>query len=96
MKDLISYINESGNVGHVKNGSSFAKKVKYSKENWHKWLENFYNGTADKHIMLGNDPDSGILLVYIKNGEKLNHIASYNPKTTVLYTDDIKLFGYEV
>lgn len=94
MKSLIDRISESSKFDYKK-GSSFTEKVKYSKEDWNKWLDYFYNGMSDKHIMLGNDPDSGMILVYIKNGEKLNHIASYNPKTTVLYTDDIKLFGHE-
>ena len=94
MKNITSFINEASEFDSKKK-SSFSEKVKYSKEDWYNWLEKFYNGTADKHMMLGSDPDSGMLLVYIKNGEKLNHIASYNPKTTVLYTDDIKLFGHE-
>ena len=95
MKTLKKYINESIEFYSKKN-SSFSEKVKYSKEDWHNWLENFYNGNfKNKHIIIGNDTNSEMICVYIKNGEKLSHIASYNPKTTVLYTDDIHLFRNE-
>jgi hypothetical protein len=94
MKDIITKINESNK--EAKNGSAFSEKVKYNKKDWDNWLENFYNSNFEnKHILIGHDVNSEMICVYIKNGEKLNHIASYNPKTSVLYTDDIHLFGNE-
>ena len=94
MKDIITKINESNK--ETKNSSVFSEKVKYYKKDWDNWLENFYNGNFEnKHILIGPDANSEMICVYIKNGEKLNHIASYNTKTNVLYTDDIHLFGNE-
>ena len=91
MKDIKEFINESNK--EVKNGSSFSEEVKYSKEDWYNWLENFYNGNfKDKHLLIGDDVNSEMICVYTTNDKKLNHIASYNPRTKVLYTDDIHLF----
>ena len=95
MKDIKEFINEASEYDSKK-WSSFSENVKYSKEDWYKWLENFYDGNfKDKHILIGDDVNSEMICVYMKNGEKLNHIASYNPKTKELYTDDINLFGNE-
>ena len=93
MKGIVSKINESNEK--IKSSSSFKEKVKYSRESWDEWLGQFYTGKTNKHIMLGNDPDSGVILIYLKNSNNLTHIGTYNPKTTVLMTDDIQLFGNE-
>lgn len=87
MKNLVNYINEQ-------QGSSFKEEVKYTKADWEKWKKNrpdeIYVGTDDAH--------KGLEVVYIVNHKTktVDHIASYNPKTQVLFCDDTKLFGHEV
>lgn len=76
-------------------GSSFKEEVKYSFDDFSKWLHN----TNNKNIMIGNiDFDDDIILVYITNnkGIIMKHIATYNKKTQILCCDDVALFGHEV
>ena len=87
MKNLVNYINEQ-------QGSSFKEEVKYTKADWEKWKKN-----RPDEIYVGTDDDNKDLeLVYIVNHKTrtVDHIASYNPKTQVLFCDDPKLFGHEV
>ena len=85
MKDIVSKINESG--------SSFSEQVKYSKSDWEKWKKE-----TKEDVFIGNyenEPD--LELVYIPNSKykMMDHIATYNKKTGVLFCNDIKLFGHE-
>jgi len=85
MKDIVSKINESG--------SSFSEQVKYSKSDWEKWKKE-----TKEDVFIGNyenEPD--LELVYIPNNKDkmMDHIATYNTKTNVLWCDDIKLFGHK-
>ena len=85
MKDIVSKIHEAG--------SSFSEEVKYSKSDWEKWKKE-----TKEEVYVGNytnEPD--LELVYIPNDKNktMNHIATYNKKTGVLFCDDIKLFGHE-
>ena len=85
MKDIVSKINESG--------SSFSEQVKYSKSDWEKWKKE-----TKEDVFIGNyenEPD--LELVYIPNNKDkmMDHIATYNKKTGVLFYNDIKLFGHE-
>lgn len=87
MKDLRTIINEANN-------SLFSNKVKYSKSDWEKW-----KNTANDDVLVGNyEDDKDLELVYIINhkDKKIDHIATYNTKTEILWTDDIELFGHEV
>ena len=93
MKDIISKINESGNAGHVKNGSSFSEQVKYSKSDWEKW-----KNETKEDVLIGNyESEPNLELVYIPNHKDkiMNHIATYNKQAQILFCDDIKLFGHE-
>ena len=93
MKDIISKINESGNAGHVKNGSSFSEQVKYSKSDWEKWKKE-----TKEDVLIGNyESEPNLELVYIPNHKDkiMNHIATYNKQAQILFCDDIKLFGHE-
>lgn len=94
MKTLIKYINEANQIDLTPKGSSFKEHVKYSHNDWSKWVENIYTN-ANNHIVLSNDT-SGVILIYLEVDKKLQHIATYNPKTTTLMCDDIHLFGNEV
>ena len=92
MKDIISKINESGNAGHVKNGSSFSEEVNYSKSDWEKWKKE-----TKEDVLIGNyESEPNLELVYIPNHKEktMNHIATYNTKTGILFCDDIKIFGH--
>lgn len=85
MKDIVSKINESG--------SSFSEQVKYLKSDWEKWKKE-----TKEDVFIGNyenEPD--LELVYIPNNKDkmMDHIATYNKKTGVLFCNDIKLFGHE-
>ena len=85
--DLVSFINEH-------QGSLFKEEVKYTKADWEKWKK-----TRPDEIYVGTDDDyKDLELVYIvnHNTRTVDHIASYNPKTQVLFCDDIKMFGHEV
>ena len=93
MKNIDEFINESGNAGHVKNGSSFSNEVKYSKSDWEKWKKE-----TKEDILIGNyDDNPNLELAYIPNhkDKTMQHIATYNKKTGILWCDDIKLFGHE-
>lgn len=86
MKDIILKINESS-------GSSFSEQIKYSKSDWEKWKKE-----TKEDVFVGNyENDPNLELVYIPNDKDktMNHIASYNKKTEILFCDDIKLFGHE-
>ena len=89
MKNLTKFINEQ------QGGSSFKQEVSYSAADWNKWK----NETRGKDIYVGTVNDEPDLeLVYIPNhkSKTLDHIATYNIKTHVLFCDDINLFGHEV
>lgn len=94
MKNIVEKIYESGNAGHVKNGSSFSEEVKYSKSDWEKWKEE-----TKKDILVGNyESEPTLELVYIPNhkNKTMEHIATYNKSAEILFCDDIKIFGHEV
>ena len=93
MKSLIDKISESGNAGHVKNGSSFSEEVKYSKSDWEKWKKE-----TKEDVLIGNyESEPNLELVYIPNHKEktMDHIATYNKTAQILFCDDIKLFGHE-
>lgn len=93
MKDIQSFICESGNAGHAKNGSAFSDKVKYSKSDWEKWKKE-----TKEDVLIGNyESEPNLELVYIPNhkGKTMDHIATYNKSEQILFCDDIKLFGHE-
>lgn len=96
MKDLQRYILESSKDVETKSKGAFKDKFKYSQSDWQKWLDNIYSGKFTKHVMIGNDPDNSAILIYFVDGEKMTHVATYIPKTQVLYCDDMHLFGNEV
>jgi len=86
MKDLVSKLNEAS-------GSSFSDQVKYSKTDWEKW-----KNESKEDVFIGNyenEPD--LELVYVPNhkDKMMDHIATYNKKTGILFCNDIKLFGHE-
>ena len=92
MKDIITKINESGNAGHTKNGSSFSEEVKYSKSDWEKWKKE-----TKEDVFIGNyESEPNLELVYIPNHKEktMDHIATYNKTAQILFCDDIKLFGH--
>ena len=92
MKSLIDKISESGNAGHVKNGSSFSEEVKYSKSDWEKWKKE-----TKEDVLIGNyESEPNLELVYIPNHKEktMDHIATYNKTAQILFCDDIKLFGH--
>lgn len=92
MKDIQSFIYESGNAGHVKNGSSFSDEVKYSKSDWEKWKKE-----TKEDVLIGNyESEPNLELVYIPNHKEktMDHIATYNKTAQILFCDDIKLFGH--
>ena len=85
MKDLVSKLNEAS-------GSSFSDQVKYSKTDWEKW-----KNESKEDVFIGNyenEPD--LELVYVPNhkDKMMDHIATYNKKTGILFCNDIKLFGH--
>lgn len=85
MKDIVSKINESS--------SSFSEQVKYSKSDWEKWKKE-----TKEDIFIGNyENDPNLEIIYIPNHKEkiMDHIATYNKKTGVLFCNDIKLFGHE-
>lgn len=89
MKNLITYINESN-----KNDSSFSEEVKYSKADWEKWKKE-----TNEDVFIGNyENEPNLELVYMPNhkDKTMNHIATYNKSSEILFCDDIKLFGNEV
>ena len=89
MKNLITYINESN-----KNDSSFSEEVKYSKVDWEKWKKE-----TNEDVFIGNyESEPNLELVYMPNhkDKTMNHIATYNKSSEILFCDDIKLFGNEV
>lgn len=89
MKNLITYINESN-----KNDSSFSEEVKYSKADWEKWKKE-----TNEDVFIGNyESEPNLELVYMPNhkDKTMNHIATYNKSSEILFCDDIKLFGNEV
>ena len=93
MKQIKEYISEN------QSGSQFKGQVKYSKDNWDQWMKMWKDKKFDKDILVGkldNEPD--LELVYkINNTERtVDHIATYNTKKEILYTNDINLFGNEV
>lgn len=93
MKDIVTKINESGNAGHVKNGSSFSEEVKYSKSDWEKWKKE-----TKENVLVGNyEGEPNLELVYISNDKDktMDHIATYNKTAEILFCNDIKLFGHE-
>ncbi len=93
MKDIVSKLNESGNAGHVKNGSSFSDEIKYSKSDWEKWKKE-----TKEDVLIGNyESEPNLELVYIPNhkGKTMDHIATYNKQAQILFCDDIHLFGNE-
>ena len=88
MKDIVSKINE-----YKEDRGSFGYEVKYSKSDWEKWKKE-----TKEDVFIGNyenEPD--LELVYIPNhkDKMMDHIATYNKKTGVLFCNDIKLFGHE-
>jgi len=94
MKNIVEKIYESGNAGHVKNGSSFSEEVKYSKSDWEKWKKE-----TKEDILVGNyESEPTLELVYIPNhkNKTMEHIATYNKSAEILFCDDIKIFGHEV
>ena len=89
MKNISEYIKES-------QGSQFADKVKYSKEDFEKWSSE----AKDLYIFAEQD---NMILVYKKLDKPvekticridMEHIATYNFKTQTLFTDDVELFGH--
>ena len=95
MKKLNEYINEQSE------GSQFENEVKYSKTDWDAWKKLVWKDKPDlgKDLMFGfNEPDKHIELIYklFKDEHQIKHIASYDTKKEILYTDDINLFGNEV
>lgn len=97
MKRLNEYINET--TKQEGGGSKFDHEVKYSKSDWDKWLKLVDKEEYGKDLMIGNyESQPELTLVYRANHEKkmMDHIASYNTKKEILYTDDINLFGNEV
>ena len=98
MKDLQKYIWEYQDVPNTetKAKGAFKNKFKYLQSDWHKWADNLYSGKFMKRVMIGNDPDNGGILIYFMDGEKMTHVATYIPKTQVLYCDDIHLFDNDV
>lgn len=68
--------------------------MKYTKSDWEKWKKE-----TKEDVLVGNYENSPELeLVYIPNhkAKTMEHIATYNTKTQVLFCDDINLFGNEV
>ena len=93
MKDIQSFIYESGNAGHAQNGSSFKEKVKYSLSDWEKWKKE-----TEEDVLIGNyENEPNLELVYIPNHKDkiMDHIGTYNKSAQVLFCDDIKIFGHE-
>ena len=93
MKTLNEFINEE------QLGSAFKDKVKYSKDDWEKWLQLIKKEEYGKDLLLGNYEDNPELTLVYKTNDKekmMDHIASYDTKKEILYTDDINLFGNEV
>lgn len=85
MKDIVSKINESG--------SSFSEQVKYSKSDWEKWKKE-----TKEDVFIGNyenEPDLELVYIHNNKDKMMDHIATYNKKTGVLFCNDIKLFGHE-
>lgn len=88
MKDIVTKINE-----YKEDNGSFGYELKYSKSDWEKW-----KNETKEDIFVGNyDDDPNLELAYIPNhkDKTMNHIATYNKKTGILFCDDIKLFGHE-
>ena len=88
MKDIVTKINE-----YKEDRGSFEYEVKYSKSDWEKWKKE-----TKEDILIGNyDDNPNLELVYIPNHKEktMKHIATYNIKTSILWCDDIKLFGHE-
>ena len=98
MKSFKDYISESSYEVDTKfKGAAFKNEFKYLRSDWDKWLDSVISsGKFTKHVMIDNDPDNDCTLIYLVNGKKLTHIATYVPKTQVLYCDDMHLFGHEV
>lgn len=87
MKDIVSKINE-----YKEDHGSFEHEVKYSKFDWEKWKKE-----TKEDVLIGNyESEPNLELVYIPNHKEktMNHIATYNTKTGILFCDDIKLFGH--
>jgi hypothetical protein len=93
MKQINEYIsNKDG-------GSKFENEVKYSLKDWEKWLKLVEKEDFGKDLYIGNyDDDPDITLVFRTNDKDkhMDHIATYNHKKSILYCDDINLFGNEV
>ena len=88
MKDIQRFINE-----YNEDRGSFGYEVKYSKSDWEKWKKE-----TKEDILIGNyDDNPNLELAYIPNhkDKTMQHIATYNTKTGILWCDDIKLFGNE-
>ena len=88
MKDIVSKINE-----YKEDNGSFGYELEYSKSDWEKWKKKI-----KEDILIGNyDDNPNLELAYIPNhkDKTMQHIATYNKKTEVLWCDHIKLFGHE-
>ena len=96
MKTLNRYINET--KSQLGGGSKFENEVKYSKSDWEKWLQLIKKEEYGKDLLIGNYEDNPELTLVYKTNDKekmMDHIASYDTKKEILYTDDINLFGNE-
>ena len=89
-------VNESL-VNEDRLGDEFADKAKYAEEDFKKWCTAAAKGYLFTEI--GN-----LVLIYQtlekpiqKDGYQIDieHVATYNTKTHILYTDDMSLFGDE-
>lgn len=93
MQQINEYIKYEGG------GSSFENEVKYSNSDWKKWLQLIKKEEYGKDILIGNYDDNPELTLVYKNNDKekmMDHIASYDNKKEILYTNDINLFGHKV
>lgn len=86
MKTIISYIRES-----LGKGTMFKDKVKYTATDWSSWCKEI---SSNKNIEIFDVEENKqkLHLIYLDN----KHIATYNPKTQELMTDDISHFGHVV
>ena len=86
MKTIISYIRES-----LGKGTMFKDKVKYTSADWTAWCKEV---SSNKNIEIFDVEENKqkLHLIYLDN----KHIATYNPKTQELMTDDISHFGHVV
>jgi len=109
MKQLSKYIGESHSTDYTNKTSPylgrFKHEVKYSKEDWDKWVKLVEKEKWGDDIMIGTyDSAPELTVVYKAEHEKsimgrkgfMDHIASYNKEKEILWCDDIKLFGNDV